>query len=92
MLAKDFAIESEASLANRALAAAFVVAWRAAQARTREQADREAANEMREWAKPILQTDYMAMRQAFARKFGESEDKHVPAKGPRISMFRLRNT
>ena len=38
VLAKDFSIEPEASLA-----AAFVVAWRAAQARTREQADREAA-------------------------------------------------
>ena len=58
VLAKDFSIEPEASLANRALAAAFVVAWRAAQARTREQADREAASEMREWAKPIPQTDY----------------------------------
>ena len=30
VLAKDFSIEPEASLANRALAAAFVVAWRAA--------------------------------------------------------------
>ena len=57
-----------------------MVAWRAAQARTREQADREAASEMREWAKPIPQTDYMAMRQAFAQKFGKPEDKHVPAK------------
>ena len=81
VLAKDFSIEPEASLmASRALAAAFVVAWRAAQARTREQADREAASEMREWAKPIPQTEYMAMRQAFAQKFGEPEDKHVPAK------------
>ena len=35
---------------------------------------------MREWAKPIPQTEYMAMRQAFAQKFGEPEDKHVPAK------------
>ena len=30
---------------------------------------------MREWAKPIPHTDYMAMRQAFAKKFGEPEDK-----------------
>ena len=57
-----------------------MVAWRAAQARTREQADREAASEMREWAKPIPQADYMAMRQAFAQRFGEPEDKHVSAK------------
>ena len=58
----------EASLSNRALAAAFVVAWRAAQARTREQADREGCSEMREWAKPIPHTDYMAMRQAFCQE------------------------
>ena len=38
-------------LANRALAASFVVAW-------------QAAAQLREWAKPIAQTDYMAMRQA----------------------------
>ena len=57
-----------------------MVAWQAAQARTRNQAEIEAANELREWAKPIPQTDYMAMRQAFASKFGEPEDKHVPAK------------
>ena len=80
VLARDFSIDPTTGLQARALAASFVVAWQAAQARTRNQAEIEAANELREWAKPIPQTDYMAMRQAFASKFGEPEDKHVPAK------------
>ena len=62
--------------ANRALAASFVVAWQAAQARIKGHAELEAAAQLR----PIAQTLYMAMRQAFALKFGEPEDKHVPAK------------
>ncbi|CAE7923836.1 unnamed protein product, partial [Symbiodinium sp. KB8] len=40
----------------------------------------EATNEVREWAKPIPQTDYIAMRQAFATQFGDLEDKRIPAK------------
>ena len=72
----------DTGLANRALAASFVVAWQAAQARIKGRAELEleAAAQLCEWAKPIAQTDYMAMRQAFALKFGEPEDKHVPAK------------
>ena len=75
VLARDFSIDPTTGLQARALAASFVVAWQAAQARSRNQAEIEAANELREWAKPIPQTDYMAMRQAFASKFGEPEDK-----------------
>ena len=70
----------DTGLANRALAASFVVAWQASQARIKGHAELEAAAQLREWAKPIAQTDYKAMRQAFALKFGEPEDKHVPAK------------
>ena len=35
---------------------------------------------MWERAKPIPQTDYIAMRNAFTAQFGELEDKHIPAK------------
>ena len=70
----------DSSLTSRALAASFVVAWQAAQARIKGQAELEAASQLREWAQPLPQTDYTAMWQAFALKFGEPEDKHVPAK------------
>ena len=35
------------------------------------QAEAEAGSELREWAKPVPQTNYVAMRQAFAKQFGE---------------------
>ena len=57
-----------------------MVAWQTARARAKTQAEAEAANELREWAKPIPQTDYIAIRQAFATQFGELEDKYLPAK------------
>ena len=40
----------------------------------------EATSETREWAKPIAVSDYIAMRQRFAKAFGEPEDKRIPAK------------
>ena len=57
-----------------------MVAWATAKARVKTQAEAEATNEVREWAKPIPQTDYIAMRQAFATQFGDLEDKRIPAK------------
>ena len=58
----------------------MVVAWKTAISRVERQAEAEATNEVRDLAKPIPSTDYIAMRQAFAAKFGELEDKHIPAK------------
>ena len=80
VLKDDFSLDVDTGLANKALAASFVVAWQAAQARIKGHAELEAAAQLREWAMPIAQTDYMAMRQAFALKLGEPEDKHVPVK------------
>ena len=67
-----FGIDPTGSLLDRSQAAAFVVAWQAAKT--------EARREVREWAKPIPQADYVAMRAALAAQFGELEEKHVPAK------------
>ena len=74
VLKKEFSLDPATSLANRAQAASYTVAWQSAQART------EATSETREWAKPIPVSDYIAMRQRFAKAFGAPEDKHVPAK------------
>ena len=80
VLKKEFSLDAAASLANRAQVASYTVAWQSAQARTKQQAEVEATNETREWAKPIPVSDYIAMRQRFAKAFGEPEDKHIPAK------------
>ena len=78
MLKDSFCIDPTESLKLRAQAAGVVVAWKTAISRV--QAEAEATHEVRDIAKPIPSTDYISMRQAFAAKFGELEDKHIPAK------------
>ena len=80
MLKDSFSIDPSASLKLRAQAAGVVVAWKTATLRVERQAEAEATNEVRDTAKPIPSTDYIAMRQAFAAKFGDLEDRHIPAK------------
>ena len=76
----EFALDPAASLANRAQTASYVVAWQAARMRVKAKAEAEASNEVRDWVKPIPLSDYLAMRQAFAKAHGELEDKRVPSK------------
>ena len=80
MLKDSFAIDPSVSLQMRAQAAGVVISWQTAKTRLERQAEAEATSEVAERAKPIPATDYIAMRQAFAAKFGELEDKHIPAK------------
>ena len=80
MLKDSFSINPSESLKLRAQAAGVVVAWKTAISGVERQAEAEATNEVRDLAKPIPSTEYIAMRQAFAAKFGELEDKHIPAK------------
>ena len=81
MLKDSFSIDpTESLLKLRAQAAGVVVAGKTAISRVERQAEAEATHEVRDIAKPIPSTDYIAMRQAFAAKFGELEDKHIPAK------------
>ena len=80
VLKSDLGIDPASSLSLRAQAACLVVAWETAKTRVKSQAEAEATNEVREWAKPIPQTEYIAMRQAFATQFGDLEDTHIPAK------------
>ena len=80
MLKDSFSIDPTESLKLRTQAAGVVVAWKTAISRAERQAEAEATHEVRDIAKPIPSTDYISMRQAFAAKFGELEDKHIPAK------------
>ena len=68
VLKKEFSLDPATSLANRAQVASYTVVWQSAQARTKQQAEVEALR------------DYIAMRQRFAKAFGEAEDKRIPAK------------
>ena len=72
MLKDSFSIDPSASLKLRAQAAGVVVAWKTATLRVERQAEAEATNEVRDAAKPIPSTDYIAMRQASPLSLGTS--------------------
>ena len=80
MLKDSFSIDPTESLKLCAQAAGVVVAWKTAVSRVERQAEAEATHEVRDIAKPIPSAAYISMRQAFSAKFGELEDKHIPAK------------
>ena len=80
VLKASFGLDPEASLKVRGQVASYLVAWQTARTRIKMQAEAEATSELREWAKPIPQTDYVAMRQAYAKSYGELEDKQIPSK------------
>ena len=79
VLKASFGLDPESSLKVRGQVASYLVAWRTAKTRIKMQAEAEATSELREWAKPIPQTDYVAMRHSYAKSDGELEDKQIPS-------------
>ena len=80
VLKASFGLDPEESLKVRGQVASYLVAWQTAKTRIKMQAEAEATSELREWAKPIPQTDYVAMRHAYAKSYNELEDKQIPSK------------
>ena len=81
MLAEsDFGLDPAASLRNRGQIASYLVAWNSARARIKIKAEAEASSKLREWAKPLPQADYVAMRQGFAKPYEEFDYKQIPLK------------
>ena len=62
MLKAILGLDPEASLKVSGQVASYRVAWQTAKTRIKMQAEAKATSELREWAKPIPQTDYVAMR------------------------------
>ena len=61
VLKASFGLDPEASLKVRGQVASYLVAWQTAKTRIKMQAEAEATSELGEWAKPIPQTDYVAI-------------------------------
>ena len=78
MLQAKFGLHPETSLKVRGQVASYLVAWQTAKTRIKMQA--EATSRLREWAKPIPQTDYVALKHSYAKTFGELEEKQLPSK------------
>ena len=72
LLKSDFSLDPAASLDESAQVASYTVAW---QADTGQSASGRRGIQIRDMAKPIPTTDYMAMRQSFAKSCGELEDR-----------------
>ena len=75
VLKASFGLDPESSLKVRGQVASYLVAWQTAKTRIKMQAEAVATSELREWAKPIPQTDYVAMRHAYAKSYEYLEKK-----------------
>ena len=80
VLKASFGLDPESSLRVRGQVASYLVAWQTAKTRIKMQAKAEATSELQEWAKPIPQTDSVAMGHAYAKSYGDLEDKQIPSK------------
>ena len=80
VLRTDFALDAAASLADRAQVAAVICAWKDTQTKAKCQSEVGAEMDTREWTKPIPTGDYIQLRTAYINRYGQLEDKVIPAK------------
>ena len=80
VLRDEFALDAGASLANRAQVASVICAWKDTQTKAKRQSEVEAEMDTREWTKPIPTGDYIQLRTAYINRYGQIEDKVIPAK------------
>ena len=80
VLKTHLGLDREASLEKRVEVAAFVCAHTNAQTRVAKPAEVEAEYDSREWTKPVVASEWMAMKSALEKRLGVMEDKLCPAK------------
>lgn len=73
-------LDSTASLAARVQVASVVCAWRNANTRIEKTAEIEAEAGTKEFTKPIVNSEWMAMRAGLDRLEGKVDDKALPSK------------
>ena len=79
LLSDDFGIDLT-TLAGKVTVARIVVAWEAAKARSAKYAEVEAETEVRQEAKPLRQSDFKSMRDAYESRWWKLESKQVPSR------------
>ena len=80
VLKDEFSLDPAANLKARHQVASFMAAWKASKTRVQRQADAEAEQDIREWIKPIPTSEYIMLRQAYAKTHGAMEEKVTPSK------------
>ena len=73
-------LDATAALASRVQVASIVCAWRNANTRVEKTAEIEAEAGTKEFTKPIVNSEWMAMRSGLERIEGRVEDKALPSK------------
>ena len=73
-------LDVAASLAARVQVASIVCAWRNANTRVQKTAEIEAEAGTKEFTKPIVNSEWMAMRAGLDRMEGKVDDKAIPSK------------
>ena len=78
---KDYmGIDPATSLENRVQTAAITCAWTNAKTRVSRAAELEAEVDAREWKKPLIQSEWLAMKSGLEAAAGRMEERVTPAK------------
>ena len=80
VLAQNFNTDAAAGLDQRAQVAAVMVSWKESVTKVKRQAEVEAEMGSRDWARPVPNSDYILLRNAYQSAFGPMEDKVTPSK------------
>lgn len=80
LLKEEFEVDSASSLANRIKCGNVQVAWQRASVRQEKSAELEGELTSKHMARPLNSSEYLAMKDAFQKKWWPLEDKQLPAR------------
>ena len=80
VLKDHLGLDPTASLADRVMVAAVTCAWSNARTRVQRSAEVEAEMDTKDWVKPMVSTEWLAMKSGLEKVIGTVEDKATPAK------------
>ena len=80
VMAQNFGIDAAQGLEQRAQVAAVMVSWRESTTKVKRTAEVEAEMGSRDWARPVANSDYIILRNAYQSAYGPLEDKSTPSK------------
>lgn len=80
VLKNHLGIDQDASLADRVKVASVTCAWNNARTRVQRAAEVEAEMDTKDWIKPLVSSEWLAMKAGLERVVGALDEKATPAK------------
>ncbi|CAK9111382.1 unnamed protein product [Durusdinium trenchii] len=80
VLKKHWGLDQERSLDERVQVAAMIYAYTNARTRVQRTAEVDVEYDTQQWMRPIVAGEWAAMRSAIEKRYGQIEDKIIPAK------------